>query len=486
MIKDFDLNNLKCEYLIIGSGAGGAVASKYLTDRGKDVILIEEGDRYEINQFKTSISKSFLYAWRNGGITPVISKSNYGYGEGRCLGGGTYINGGLVWRTPDIVLEKWNGLFDTNIFDKKNLDIYFEEIEKKLEINQIINDEYENKESLKLLEIGKKNNIKVAKVPNSINSSLEDNKLILGAAGNAKNSILQRYIHASEKKGLKVITGCKALKILTDKNMVKSVKVKFNNEISHIKPKNLILACGATQTPMLLKKSFGNSFLNSELNTHLNLRIGAKFSEKMQNINGVMFSRQIQEYLDDGVLIMPTSFNKNNFFSSLTKMDNKDLNLIEKKIENYTSFIIQLSSTNKVKLNNFLGNTILTYNLNKLDLIKLKKYFLIFCNSLFDVGAEKIYLPFKKNFLIEKKDNLKEFLDKFLVSKNLEMVSVHGMSSAKMGIQKSNENVFDLYGKSFDFQNLLCVDSSILPSSTIESPQGTIMAIANFIMENNT
>ena len=51
------------------------------------------------------------------------------------------------------------------------------------------------------------------------------------------------------------------------------------------------------------------------------------------------------------------------------------------------------------------------------------------------------------------------------------MVSVHGMSSAKMGLKNEKNTVFNLNGRSFDFKNLFCLDSSILPSSTIESPQ---------------
>ena len=131
-------------------------ASKYLTDLGKDVLLVEEGNRYSINEFKNSISKSFLYAWRNGGITPVLSKSNYGFGEGKCLGGGTYINGGLIWRTPEIVLQKWNKIYQTNIFEDSNLKKYFDEIENILSIKKQFIHEYENNESLKLIEIGKK------------------------------------------------------------------------------------------------------------------------------------------------------------------------------------------------------------------------------------------------------------------------------------------------------------------------------------------
>ena len=65
---------------------------------------------------------------------------------------------------------------------------------------------------------------------------------------------------------------------------------------------------------MLLKNSFGNNYLDSQMQNHINFRIGVKFSNPMQNESETMFTRQVQEYLEDGILIMPTSFNKSNFF----------------------------------------------------------------------------------------------------------------------------------------------------------------------------
>ena len=53
---------------------------------------------------------------------------------------------------------------------------------------------------------------------------------------------------------------------------------------------------------------------------HLNLRIGVKFQDEMFADNGIMFTKQIQEYLEDGVLIMPTSFSKSSFFFKSCKV----------------------------------------------------------------------------------------------------------------------------------------------------------------------
>ncbi len=484
MIDYIKSDNLNCEYLVIGSGAGGSAACKYLTDMGKDVLLIEEGQDYKVNEFGGSISKSFLYAWRNAGITPILSKSSYGFGEGKCLGGGTYINGGLIWRTPKIVLDNWNQKLKTNKFHIDNLKKYFDEIEKNLDLNlKNDNNISENKESEKLAEIGKKYKIKVEDVPRSINSTDKTNNLILGAPGETKNSILQRYIYKSKENGLKILTNCKATKLIIKNDRIETVEAIIDNKEIYINPNKVILACGATQTPMIIKNSFGNKFLKSEMAVHLNLRIGVRFKDNMQTVKGKMFTKQIQEYLNDGVLIMPTSFNKNSFFSGLAKMDNNSLSEIEKNIDNYANFVIQFQSENKVNLNRFNKTLIPTYDLSLKDLQKIKKYFIIFCNALFGTGAEEIILPLKKNYIISKKSNLEKLIDINFTPRNLEMISVHGMSSAKMGIKRSHKEIFGIDGKSFDFKNMYCVDSSILPTSTIESPQATIMAVSNQILE---
>ena len=484
MIDSVKSENFNCEYLVIGSGAGGSVACKYLTDRGKDVLLIEEGQHYKINEFNNSISKSFLYAWRNAGITPIFSKTSYGFGEGRCLGGGTYINGGLIWRTPKIILDNWNQILKTNKFHSDNLKKYFDEIENNLELNfKSNNNVIENKESSKLVEIGKKYQIKVEDVPRSINAIEETNKLTLGAPGQTKNSILQKYIYKSKENGLRILTNCKAEKLIIKNNIIKTVKAKIDNKEINISANKVILACGATQTPMLVKKSFGNNFLISEMDVHLNLRVGVRFKDSMQAVKGKMFTKQIQEYLNDGVLIMPTSFNKNNFFSGLAKMDNNSISEIEKNIDNYANFVIQFQSKSKVNLNRFHKTLIPTYDLSSQDLLKIKKYFTIFCDLLFGTGAEEIILPLKKNYTITQKLNWKNLIDINFVPRNIEMVSVHGMSSAKMGIQRSHKEIFGIDGRSFDFKNMYCVDSSILPTGTIESPQATIMAVSSQILE---
>ena len=59
MNENMNKDEFFCEFLVIGSGAGGAVACKYLTDLGKDVLLIEEGDHHEVINSRIQFQNHF-------------------------------------------------------------------------------------------------------------------------------------------------------------------------------------------------------------------------------------------------------------------------------------------------------------------------------------------------------------------------------------------------------------------------------------------
>ena len=100
---------------------------------------------------------------------------------------------------------------------------------------------------------------------------------------------------------------------------------------------------------------------------------------------------------------------------------------------------------------------------------------------LFAAGARELYLPTSnKNNRITKNDNIELKLKRI---KNWDMLSVHSMSANRMG-RDSKSSITDIFGKVHNIQNLFVVDSSSLPSSVGESPQGVIMSNSLRISKN--
>ena len=98
--------NNKFKHIVIGSGAGGSVASLELSKKEESVALVEEGKEYNKSFFqKNSIAERTKSLWRNGGITPILGKPTIAYVEGVALGGTTVSNGGVLERPSSNLLD---------------------------------------------------------------------------------------------------------------------------------------------------------------------------------------------------------------------------------------------------------------------------------------------------------------------------------------------------------------------------------------------
>lgn len=475
-IQNYDIKDIVCDYLVVGSGAGGSVAA-YEISKTKNVLLIEEGKYFEIDNFKGSFKKS-LQAWRNGGFTPVIGTPSFGYGEGMCLGGSTYINGGLIWRTPNHILEKWN-LKQIDGYSFLNLNKHFLKIEKMLNVNLENNLDKLNNSSKIIHNYCINNNIKSVYVPRAVENCLRSNACVTGCPSSAKQSVLQGYIAPASYNNLKIATNIRAEKIYFKNNLAYKLKVKdTNNKKYFIKFNKLILAAGPVQTPILLKKSLKKFFLTSKMQIHLNLRIHAKFPYKIFAERGTIFTTQIQEFLEEGALFMATNFTYDSFLSSLNIFDDKLINYFKDNFDSYASYVLQIKPSSKVTISNFFGNPICFFILNKSDFNNIKKYIIFFSQLLFDAGASEIVLPINISKIFKKKIDIISYVENLKVS-DLQMLSVHGMSSCQMS--KEKDLFFNNNGQSNLIKNLYCVDASVLPSNIGESPQGTIMAFSHEI-----
>ena len=77
--EQINLNTYRCEYLVIGSGAGGSVAALELAKAGKNIIVLEEGMHSDTSSFNENISEMTQKNWRNGGVTPFWGKPPIGF-----------------------------------------------------------------------------------------------------------------------------------------------------------------------------------------------------------------------------------------------------------------------------------------------------------------------------------------------------------------------------------------------------------------------
>ena len=97
---------LTADVVVIGSGAGGAVAAARLAERGLDVVVLERGPWCEPGDFTEREGEMVqrLYAEQGLRATDDLGVMVL---QGESVGGSTTVNWLVMLRTPDHVLDEW-------------------------------------------------------------------------------------------------------------------------------------------------------------------------------------------------------------------------------------------------------------------------------------------------------------------------------------------------------------------------------------------
>ena len=95
------------DVVVVGTGAGGGVVGAELAEAGRDVLFLEEGGYHPTTSFNPYLTESIPRLYRDAGGTIILGRPPIPYAEGRCVGGGTVVNGGMTWRPPEAVLHQW-------------------------------------------------------------------------------------------------------------------------------------------------------------------------------------------------------------------------------------------------------------------------------------------------------------------------------------------------------------------------------------------
>ncbi len=101
--------------VVIGSGAGGAVAAYNLAARGHDVLIVEAGPHYPSQRITHEERRMTAHLFKDGAIQ-TSRDNDFVVFQAHCVGGGTVINNGIALRVdqpgmihPDApdVFDKW-------------------------------------------------------------------------------------------------------------------------------------------------------------------------------------------------------------------------------------------------------------------------------------------------------------------------------------------------------------------------------------------
>jgi choline dehydrogenase-like flavoprotein len=482
---------LDCDVVVIGSGAGGGTVAYELCEAGLDVLVLEEGGYHRTEDFSTSGPESIKSLYRDAGTNIIFGKPDILFTEGKGVGGSTVINGGICWRTPDRILERWcreHGL-PADRYGPEAMAPLFDRVEKILHVAPQ-SDESIGEDCRRIQRGALALGWKHVPVHRNQRECMGTNNCIFGCPSGAKQSTLVSYLPRAVAKGARIHADAKVTRIRTDRagrgNGVEGfVHNPYTGE-KHALTVNAraVMVCGgAIQSPVLLQGSrLGNRWVGRNLLVHPNVKAVAIYDEEIVGWKGTIQGWQVHEYLEEGILMTTTFVPPAMLAMSLPFIGRESMAVMEALNRMVVGGVLVDDTVSGRVRRGPGGAALMSYRLTAEDLVRMRRGLALISELYFASGASRVLLPIDSLPAIDSADEIPRILDHPFKPTELEVLTVHAMGTARLSASPK-QGACDPSGQLHGHPGVYVADASIFPTCVGVNPQVSIMALATRIAE---
>jgi len=477
--NDIDGNEIECDVVVVGSGAGGAVVAKELAEKGFGVIILEEGKYYTRKDFTGKAGESFRKFYREKGLTFAIGNAFIPIPMGKMVGGSTAINTGTSWRTPPWILEKWVKEFNLRELSPEKMEKYFEKVEKTIQV-----------EETKRKVIGKIADV-IARgcealgynhYPVKRNAPECDGQGVctFGCPTDAKKSTNISYIPMALKDGALLLEETRFKKLIMKNRRVEGViaQTSSGKEIQ-IRAKVVVLSCGGIMTPfhLLQQDGFKNKNIGKNLTIHPATSVLAYCpNDDIRQYNHVPQGYCVDTFMKMGILLLHGGLPIDAGAGAIPFIGEK-FSFAMSNIDKIASFGAMIEDDPSGIVFPIGRRPFVFYWIKEREKKLLKLGTEIVIKIFLSAGSHEIWPMIRKCPPIKNWRDYEKFLKMDFPPHDYILSAFHPLGTCRMGICPS-KSVVDENHKVWDTENLYIVDGSVVPSSIGVNPQITIMALA--------
>jgi choline dehydrogenase-like flavoprotein len=478
-----------CDVVVVGSGPGGAVVAYELAERGRDVVLIEEGPPFTPSDFVLDGSISMARTLREGGL-----RATRGFVmptmQAIALGGGSLVNSAICVRAPVATLDSWCEEFALHRTRRVDLDPHYQAIEDFLGI-AATPDEVQGPRNLLFRDACNALGISSEPIARNVHACRGSGECFTGCRARAKQSMDISYVPAAIRAGCRVLTSAQVASVERVGGRVSGVRGRFvapfTGKASHrfrVDAKAVVLAAGCMATPVLLQKSGDlanrSGAVGRFLQFHPGVAIMGVFPGSTRPGFGATQGYQSLHFVPRGFKL-ETLWAPPGVLAVRIPGMGHDLkrNLAEFRRAAVWDAIASCNrSFGRVRTRPGTLDPALSYRLDPRDVEILREALWVLAQLFFAGGAEKIIpgvngLPDELHTLTSAEVLRRPAYG----ASDLTCGGNHAFSSTRMhGDPK--QGVVDEDGRCHDVENLYVADTGILPRSPSVNPMLTAMALA--------
>lgn len=476
------------DFVIVGTGAGGATAARVLSAAGHDVLMLEEGPRLRAAERPAEVLDAMALAFRDFATATTRGSYPLPLLQGRCVGGATAINSGIIWRLPEDVRDQWiteHGL--AHLVERHALDDAFDNIERDLEVTETPPSLWGGNaermaQACKVMGLPGK--------PISRNSSRCKGtaRCLQGCPGEARQSMDVSYVPRAINDGARLMTMARIDRVLMEwgravgvEGVVVDPETRRPVAVLRVMARRaVIVSASAVQTPVILRRSGLRGMVGERFQAHPGCAVVGRFADPIGMSFGATQGYEVP-LRDRRIKVESLSLPPELLAPRLPGAGGVwQRRLVEMDHYAQWSIVCRAEAHGRVRPALFGGGSgaAVHYVPNAKDMERIRWGVALMCRMMFAAGAEEV-IPGIGGFksVLKGVDEVEAIEGLTIRPQQLNMIASHLFGTACAG-SDPRRSVVNADLAVHDVRGLHVMDASVFPTNLGVNPQHSIMAIA--------
>jgi choline dehydrogenase-like flavoprotein len=469
---------LDADYVVVGSGAGGATAAVTLARGGARVAVVEAGPWRDPEDYPQSVygtMRDMLDAWgsnftRGRAYWPIV--------QGSLVGGSTVINSAICVRTPADVFEQWDrecGVDGPALADAVGR--IQDDLERELHAEEVPH-----------RSLGRHNLLAIAGAAalgyeshatrRYVKGCAGDGRCLQGCRGDRKQSLNRNFIPEVTRRAGSVVSCAPVKRVLFEGARAVGVTGRFRHprtratgaDFTVRAHKGVLVAASVTQSPLLLMRSgVKNRALGKGFRSHPGAPVFGCYDDPVDmNIGATQGWSSV-------------AFRENPGFKLETL--SLPLDMLSGRLAGSGQTLMgRLTEFRHLAMWVQACRPVVHYTLSRADMLRFREGLLRVAQTHVAAGARAILpsiqgMPYKLA-----PDEIDRLKDAPLDPRAYVAILSHLFGGCAMGKDPAR-SVCDGRGKVHGYEGLYIADASAIPTNLGVNPQHTIMALARYCAE---
>ncbi len=474
------------DYVVVGSGAGGASAALVLAEAGRDVIVLEEGPAVREADRAQGPTEAFLRLFRDRGTQVAMGRSVIPMLQGRCVGGTTVVNGAIVWRLPEDAYERCFGAVGArDAIPLRELERRMDRIERDLSVAPAPDRLLGGNGTL--MKLGaQKLGWKGHAIRRNVLDCRGSGRCLEACPTQRKQSMEVTYLPRAEALGARVLADHEVRLIET--RAARAVAVTGTradgSPFRVAARRGVVLAASTVQSPCLLRRSgIGpRAHVGAHFRAHPGTAVAGVYRDPVRSWEGATQSFEIDEFRGDGFKMEVVGLPVELAGVRLPGLGDGFQRAMG-DFPNMAVWGVQVRAEAEGTVAPAGAGSRISYTPSPADMTRFRAGVARLAELHFAAGAVRVYPGVHGGpDVLQSPDELPRLRDLPLDPRDYSLISSHFFGTCRMS-RDAETGVAGFDGAVHGVRGLSIVDASVFPTNLGVNPQHSIMALAMLLAE---